>query len=273
MERQARIVKLPGQRTKLNKRGEAFLCVSQGEALLPIVLHWSHEAERYARLVKDTKRDSHFLRDQGLSTTLFRLIGTFSGRSILDAGCADGWLLDLVSPVEGHGCDIVRYEGFPSRWEFRQDDVRNLSYNDAYFDLTVASLVLMWFPELDQALRELHRVTRPDGTVVIAIMNPYFYRTGDVDDDGNFVVMRDLSRPFVIEDHRIAEAVGPFPYHYRPLSTYLNECIRAGLAIEEIDDWHVDMEVLLAHFRTDRPGNVRRTGKVPMYTFIKCRRR
>jgi SAM-dependent methyltransferase len=64
--------------------------------------------------------------------------------------------------------------------------------------------VLMWFPELDVALRELRRVTRPNGRVVIAIMNPYFYRTGQACDAGDFVIERNLSRPFVIRNHRIA---------------------------------------------------------------------
>jgi hypothetical protein len=103
-------------------------------------------------------------------------------------------------------------------------------------------------------------------------MNPYFYRTGEVDEAGNFVVTQDLSQPFVIGNHRIAEAVGPFVYYHRPLPTYLNECVRAGLAIEEIADWHVDMADFLARFGTDMPGNIRRTDKVPMYTFIKCTR-
>ncbi len=233
---------------------------------------WTEHADEYAHLINSTDRDSRFLRQRGLKPTLVRMAGNCSDASVLDAGCGDGWLLDALAPREGHGCDLCRFDKFPARWQFREGDVRGLSYSDGCFDVTVASLVLIWFPELDRAMSELCRVTKHGGRVVLAIMNPYFYRTGRLDEDGRFALERNLASPFVLEDHRIAGVVGPFAYHYRPLPVYLNACVLAGLVIEEVADWHIDMDAFVEHFETAKPGNIERTGDVPMYTFIKCRR-
>ena len=231
---------------------------------------WSSQFRAYSDLVHNSEGDSLYLRTRGLQPLIIRMAGNCSNGRMLDAGCGDGWLLSAMSPREGHGCDICRFDEFPGTGTFRQDDIRKLSYADEYFDVTVASLVLMWFPDLDLAVSELCRVTKPGGIVVLAIMNPYFYRTGEANENGDFVVDRDLSRPFVIENHRIADAVGPFAYHYRPMPDYLNSCVAAGLRIAEVADWHIDMKDFNARFGTERPGNIRRTGDVPMYTFIKC---
>jgi SAM-dependent methyltransferase len=241
-----------------------------GRIKIVVQTNWARSAHEYAGLVQDAERDSHYLRGYGLKPTILRMAGDCSDASVLDAGCGDGWLLDALLPREGHGSDIYRYEQFPTRWDFRRDDIRSLSYPEACFDVAVASLVLMWFPELDLALSELRRVTKPGGRVVIAIMNPYFYRTGEVDENGRFAVHRKLAAPFIIDNHHIADVVGPFVYHYWPLPDYLNACVRAGLTIEEVADWYLDMNDFIAHFGTDRPGNIRRTGDVPMYTFILC---
>lgn len=239
---------------------------------VPTAERWIHRAQAYAELIRDPNKDSRYLRERGLQPILLEMAGDCSHSRVLDVGCGDGWLLNALSPEEGHGCDLHRHESFPNRWHFTVADVRNLSHPDAYFDLTVASLVLMWFPELSEALAQLCRVTKPDERVIIAIMNPYFYRTGHAHADGHFTVARDLSNPFVIADYKIADAVGPFPYHYRPLPDYLNGCLRAGLAIEQVKDWFIDMDDFIAHFGTERPVGIRRSGKVPLYTFVRCRR-
>ena len=203
--------------------------------------NWAEHAGAYVSHVQDESKDSYFLRETGLRSTLLHLAGDCRGLRALDVGCGTGWLLDALSPRVGHGSDMRRYEQFPARWHFSISDSRRLCYADCTFDLTLSSLVLMWLGELDLALGELARVTRPGGTVIIALVHPYFYRTGQTNADGSFTIHRTLAQPFSIKEHLIAGCVGPFRYYHRPITEYLNCCIRKGLRISEVTDWHVDM--------------------------------
>lgn len=233
---------------------------------------WNSSAETYANHIADAGKDSYYLRTHGLQPAILDLAGDCSDKRVLDVGCASGWLLDALLPAEGFGCDLHHYQGFSSRWNFRCEDLCQLSYDDDLFDITVASLVLIWIGNLNVALTQIRRVTKLGGRIVIALMHPHFYRTGEVDSVGNFVLTRSLASSFEIEQHKIAGLVGPFRYHYRAPSEYINACIQNELRIEEVRDWHIDLEEFESKFGSSQPGNIRRTGKVPMYYFISCRK-
>ena len=236
----------------------------------PCVSAWTGGTADYMRLICDYERDSHYLRERGLKTNLLRMIGDCTEARVLDVGCSDAWLLDGLAPREGHACDIVQQPDVNPRWQFTRDDIRDLHYPDGFFDVVAASLVLMWFEELGQALREVARVTVPGGKVVISLVHPYFYRTGGPNKDGDFIVFRDLSQPFALPDLKIGGSAGPFSYYYRPLPDYLNACVAAGLRIQEVRDWFIDMADYEAHIERGMISEVQRTGKIPLYSFINC---
>lgn len=57
-----------------------------------------------------------------------------------------------------------------------QTDARALPYRDGSFDLVLSNSTLDHFPttsDIDDALRELARITRPGGTLVISLDNPH----------------------------------------------------------------------------------------------------
>ena len=236
----------------------------------PCLSTWAGGTADYMRLIGDYERDSHYLRERGLKPSLLHMAGACSDARVLDAGCGNAWLLNELSPREGHACDIVREPNLDSRWIFALDDIRDLHYENDTFDVVAASLVLMWFEELGQALREVARVTVPGGKVVISLVHPYFYRTGGPNKDGDFIVFRDLSQPFALPDLKIGGSAGPFSYYYRPLPDYLNACVAAGLRIQEVRDWFIDMADYEAHIERGMISEVQRTGKIPLYSFINC---
>lgn len=231
---------------------------------------WSKVAKEYSELVSNEGRDSYYLRSQGLKPNLLSIIGDCSKLRLLDIGCGNGWLLDDAKPAEGYGCDIAEHADIASKWNFQVQDVRELSYTDNFFDVTVASLVLIWFRELDVALREMYRVTKPGGKMVIAMVHPYFYRMGQPEVNGDLTIRRDLSKSFKIEGLKIGGIAGPLTYHYHPYTDYLNGCIKAGFRICKVLDWFLDMEDYLKNIKSGMHSSIARTGKVPTYSFVEC---
>lgn len=234
---------------------------------------WPNTFKEYLKLVFDHNRDSYYLREHGLKQNLLSLIGNCNNQRVLDAGSGNGWLLDELKPAEGYACDIVEQPTMSKQWHFDVQDVRNLSYPDNFFDVVVGSLLLMWFEEIDTTLNEMYRVLKDDSKLVISLVHPYFYRMGKAGPQGNFTISKGLSKPFRVAGIKIAGIVGPLMYFYHPFPDYLNGCIKAGFRITKVLDWFIDMkdyETKKTSLRMD--SNVPRSGKVPMYSFIECKK-
>jgi SAM-dependent methyltransferase len=198
------------------------------------------------------------------------MAGDCTHSRVLDVGSGDGWLLDELRPHEGYACDIAEQPNIRPEWDFQVQDVRNLSYPDESFDVVVASLLIIWFEELELAMQQMFRVMKAGGRLVIGLVHPYFYRMGMPDEEGNFVIYGDLSKPFKVSNLRIGGIAGPLTYFYRPFPEYINVCAKVGFRIREVLDWFLDMEEYVRNTQKGMNSNILRTGKVPMYSFIEC---
>lgn len=98
----------------------------------------------------------------------------------LDAACGTGrHARELVRL--GHevvGIDITpemlrRAEENVPQAEFRMGDVRRVPAGDGDFDVVVCALALAHLPELDAAVRELARVLRPGGMLIVSVLHPF----------------------------------------------------------------------------------------------------
>lgn len=232
---------------------------------------WKAAAGAYNHLIEDPQWDSMYLRDWGLISNVVGMVGDCSDATLLDAGTGTGWLFAQVRPRASYACDLIVPSQLPVDVKFERQDVSQLSYSDGMFDIIVASLLLIYCKNLDLVCRELRRVAKAGhGRLVVALMHPYFYRTGEARSDGSFLVTQDLARAqeFSI---KIADQIGPFEYFYRPLPDYINALIQAGWQIQELADWFIDWpsyQELATHGVGSR---IKRTGRVPMFTFIHCR--
>ena len=98
------------------------------------------------------------------------------GDRLLDVGCGTGVLAmaaaDRMTRSEIVGVDptetyveFAQMRAQAPRVRFDVGDAQALVYPDATFDRTLALLVLQFIPDMDLAIREMCRVTRPGGVV------------------------------------------------------------------------------------------------------------
>lgn len=102
-----------------------------------------------------------------------------AGTRLLDAGCGAG-LLSLLASLRGAQVtaidaadslvEVVR-ERVPSA-DVRQGDLESLPFGDATFDAVIAVNSIFYTADMNAAMRELARVVRPGGRVVITAWGP-----------------------------------------------------------------------------------------------------
>lgn len=108
-------------------------------------------------------------------------LGPLQGRSVLDVACGTGaWLAELASRgVIPAGIDISERAVAAARVRLPSADLREgiaetLPFGDGHFDLVTCMGSLEHFLDQPGALREMRRVMRPGGQVLILVPNAGF---------------------------------------------------------------------------------------------------
>lgn len=113
---------------------------------------------------------------QAIHATVAHLLDARRAGGVLaDVGCGTG---DLARELRGRftqtiGIDVVRYEGLPVDVTFVRSDLDGgrLPLNDASTDVTVAVEVIEHLENPRAFVRELARITRPGGWIVLTTPN------------------------------------------------------------------------------------------------------
>ena len=105
--------------------------------------------------------------------------GVATGNDVLDVGCGTGavtFAAATVPSVRAVGVDpssefvrAAQQAGDGDRVRFQVGDASALPFPDGSFDRTLSMLVLNFVPDAAAAMREMIRVTRPNGVVAAAI--------------------------------------------------------------------------------------------------------
>jgi ubiquinone/menaquinone biosynthesis C-methylase UbiE len=77
--------------------------------------------------------------------------------------------MDISSKMTAYA--KARSRIFNSKLNFATADVRYLPFKDGCFDLIISNSTCDHFPEIDLALKELYRVLKPSGTMIITLHN------------------------------------------------------------------------------------------------------
>jgi ubiquinone/menaquinone biosynthesis C-methylase UbiE len=120
-----------------------------------------------------------------VQSRLIEIASAQTGETVLDIACGTGLvtfpLAEAVTPsgrvvatdISQAMVDIIRREsekrGLRHVDSFRADAEALESVPDNTFDLATCALGFMYFPEPDRAMKEIHRVLKPGGRVVIAV--------------------------------------------------------------------------------------------------------
>jgi SAM-dependent methyltransferase len=174
---------------------------------------------------------------------LLAFIGRGKGEA-LDVGCGEGrvarvlkecgYRVTATDPVEAF---ISAAEQAKSADDYKVATVANLPFADDTFDFAIAYNVLMDVEDVDAALKEIGRVLRPSGTLLISIVHPFA-------DRGRFA-NTEPDAPFILENsyfgrqrfEQVEERDG-LQMHFagwsQPLEAYMAALESAGLAVSAL---------------------------------------
>ena len=128
------------------------------------------------------------LTEQLEQRAIFSLVGDPSGLRVLDVGCGDGIHAAEVSQRGGKvfGLDrsLPMLEAARTRAissgacvSWCQGAAQSLPFRDTSFDLVLAVTALCWIPEPVVALKEMNRVLRPGGAVIVGELGRWSFWT------------------------------------------------------------------------------------------------
>ena len=120
----------------------------------------------------------------GVQGELLALAAPAPGEAVLDVACGTGVVAVAAAQAVGAGGRVLGVDLADAMVQtcrqraqqlglgqaaFERMDAEQLQLPDAGFDLALCALGLMYVPDADAALRELHRVLRPGGRAVLAV--------------------------------------------------------------------------------------------------------
>jgi ubiquinone/menaquinone biosynthesis C-methylase UbiE len=190
----------------------------------------------------------------GAARRLLDLAEVKSGDRVLDVGTGAGLLpfelvrrgvavrsvigIDLSTGMIGAARRKAHAAGVPeSLLRFEQMDAERLTFDDASFDLVMSAFALTHVPHPEQALREMVRVLRPGGRLVIAVGSRPPFLSTDLLVHGAREVRRRLQQGMGrrltadLLDRIVVEECGPAP-HDLPRGSALSRSLdRAPLLV------------------------------------------
>ncbi|MFJ9681945.1 class I SAM-dependent methyltransferase [Streptomyces sp. NPDC101194] len=187
--------------------------------------------DHFAKIADTSPYNAHTDRPAMLA-----LAGDVAGLKVLDVGCGAG---HYAAELLAGGAEVVGIDGSATllgharerlgdRAELRMHDAEKpLDFiDDASFDGIVCALMLHYIADRQGLLRELRRVLRPGGWLLVSTTHP----TADWRKFGGSYYAEDwVDRP-------VAGTAWAIHYRRMPLETFMNELLVAGFMLERLTE-------------------------------------
>lgn len=195
--------------------------------------HYDAFAEAYARANESGLFNRWYARPAVLD-----LLGDVAGRRVLDAGCGSG---PLLADLRERGASAVGFDGSPAMIRLARERLggeaeltvadlsQTLPYDDEAFDDAVAVLVLHYLEDWSQPLRELRRVLRPGGRLIVVVNHPIITPVSYPELD-YFATVRN------VEEHDFDGVPATLTIWYRSLSSMSESFTAGGFRISAITE-------------------------------------
>ena len=207
-------------------------------------------------LIENFGEEGDFARQHLLNPAISRLAGSLAGKTVLDAGCGQGYLARLlakrgarVSGLEPTGA-MLDYALERERQEklginYVRADLSAYDGFGAQFDLVVSNMVLMDIPAYEKAIANCLAWLKPGGSFIFSISHPCFE-----DSYRDFMAKSYAEVSEYLSEYLIRQDYG-YRIH-RPLSHYLNAVIRQHGLVKEVVEPQLDPVQPFAENERDR---------------------
>jgi len=232
-----------------------------------VARHWDANADRWTEHVR---RGWDVFREQLNNPAFLALIGDVRGKTVLDAGCGEGYNTRLLARAGARvtGVDVssrmielarAEEEREPLGIRYEVASFSNLGlFTEASFDAVVSTMAVMDVAHLEGGLREFCRLLKAGGDLFFSVTHPCFMTRGFDwlrDDAGNAVrllVSGYFDREPWVERwkfERAPEETAPFaiPVFPRTLSDYVNVLVAAGFSLREMREPRPSEEACREH--------------------------
>ena len=127
------------------------------------------------------------------------IVARFAARKLGNTGSVTG--LDLSAPMLAVARAAATAEGLVVEW--REGSAGELPFSDAVFDVVFCQQSFQFFPDKPSALREINRVLRPSGRLVLSVWGP-------IERSPGFAVLTEALTHHVSPAAGLLLASGPF---------------------------------------------------------------
>jgi SAM-dependent methyltransferase len=229
--------------------------------------HWAQFAEEWIAWARSPGHDAFWMYRRALA----RFVGSGTGNA-LEVGCGEGRISRelkklgyRVTATDAVSTLVEASRQANSADEYAVADGKNLPFSDRQFDLVMAYNVLMDVEDVSATLREIRRVMKPEGVLLISLVHPF-------GDRGRFAG-HEPEAPFVLTGSyygrvrfEMEEFVGGLRMHFagwsQPLEDYMAALEAAGFAITSL------REPVPDETSEDR---LKQWARVPLFLWLKAR--